>query len=119
VARRGALSRRVVAEALATAFLLAGVVGSGIMGERLSGGNGAIALLANSLATGALLAVLIAAFGPLSGAHLNPVVTLARAATDTIAGIRPGDVPAFVAAQLAGGAAAVALWCALAPDESS
>jgi glycerol uptake facilitator-like aquaporin len=223
VARRGPLSRRVVAEALATAFLLAGVVGSGIMGERLAGGNAAIALLANSLATGALLAVLIAAFGPLSGAHLNPIVTLAaalrgelrapdaaayvaaqcagalagvaaahamfelapfaagirarsgfgqlasefvatlgllfailacaartrdlpylvgayiaaaywftgstsfanpavtlaRAATDTFAGICPGDVPGFVAAQLAGGAAALALWRALAPDHSS
>jgi glycerol uptake facilitator-like aquaporin len=209
VARRGPLSRRVVAEALATAFLLAGVVGSGIMGERLAGGNAAIALLANSLATGALLAVLIAAFGPLSGAHLNPIVTLAAAlrgelrapdaaayvaaqcagalagvaaahamfelapfaagirarsgfgqlasefvatlgllfailacaartrdlpylvgayiaaaywftgSTDTFAGICPGDVPGFVAAQLAGGAAALALWRALAPDHSS
>ena len=223
MARRGPLSRRVAAEALATAFLLAGVVGSGIMGERLSGGNVAIALLANSLATGALLAVLIAAFAPLSGAHLNPIVTLAavlrgelrapdaaayaaaqcagalagvaaahamfelapftagtharagygqlasefvatlgllfailacaararelpylvgayiaaaywftgstsfanpavtlaRAATDTFAGIRPGDVPGFVAAQLAGGVAALALWRMLAPDEAS
>jgi glycerol uptake facilitator-like aquaporin len=201
-------------------MLLAGVVGSGIMGERLAGGNVAIALLANSLATGALLAALIAAFGPLSGAHLNPVVTaaaalrgelaardgaayaaaqcagallgvaaahamfdlalvtpgtrersgaaqlfsecvatfgllftilacasrtrelpwlvgayiaaaywftastsfanpavtLARAATDTFAGIRPADVPGFVTAQLAGGAAALALWRALGPE---
>ena len=221
MARRGSLSRRALAEAVATAFLLAGVVGSGIMGERLAGGNVAITLLANSLATGALLAVLIAAFGPLSGAHLNPVVTLAatfrgalpagdgavyaaaqcagalvgvaaahtmfdlapftagtharsgsaqlasefvatlgllfailacasrardlpylvgayvaaaywftgstafanpavtlaRAATDSFAGLRPADVPGFVAAQLAGGAAAVALWRTLAPGE--
>jgi glycerol uptake facilitator-like aquaporin len=213
------LSRRAGAEALATAFLLAGVVGSGIMGERLAGGNVAVALLANSLATGALLAVLISAFAPLSGAHMNPVVTLvaalrgevrvresvayaaaqcagafagvaaahamfdlpvfasgtraragsaqvwsefvatlglliailactvrpreiawvvgayvgaaywftgstsfanpavtmARAATDTFAGIRPHDVPAFVGAQLTGGAAALALWRFLAP----
>jgi glycerol uptake facilitator-like aquaporin len=223
VTRRGPLSRRALAEAVATAFLLAGIVGSGIMGERLAGGNVAIALLANSLATGALLAVLIAAFGPLSGAHLNPVVTiaaalrgelraadlaayaaaqcagallgvaaahamfelapfapgthprsgpaqllsefvatlglvltilacasrtrdlpylvgayiaaaywftgstsfanpavtLARAATDTFAGIRPVDVSGFVAAQLAGGAAALALWRALAPEDGS
>lgn len=213
------LSRRAAAEALATAFLLAGIVGSGIMGERLAGGNVAVALLANSLATAALLAVLISAFAPLSGAHLNPVVTLAatlrgeirapeslayaaaqcagafagvaaahamfdlptftsgtharagagqvwsefvatlglliailacaarreipwivgayigaaywftgstsfanpavtmaRAVTDTFAGIRPLDVPAFVGAQLAGGAAALALWRFLAPS---
>ena len=218
--RPAPLSRRALAEGLASAFLLAGVVGSGIMGERLAGGNAAVALLANSIATGALLAVLIAAFAPLSGAHLNPVVTLvaalrgelpaadsaayviaqcagalagvaaahamfslapfaagthdrsgyaqvgsefvatlgllltilacasrardlpylvgayivaaywftgstsfanpavtlARAATDTFAGIRPADVPGFVAAQLAGGAAAAALWRVLAPE---
>lgn len=220
--RRRSLSRRAAAEGLGTAFLLAGVVGSGIMGERLAGGNVAITLLANSLATGALLAVLIAAFGPVSGAHLNPVVTLAgvidggvpqrdaasyvvaqclgalagvaaahamfdaplfspgrhvragvpqlwsefvatfglltailgcaatrareipylvgayiaaaywftgstsfanpavtlaRALTDSFSGIRPADVPGFVAAQLAGGAAAVALWSWLATEE--
>jgi len=71
------LGRRLVAEALGTALLLAVVVGSGIMGERLSGGNDAIALLGNTLATGAGLVVLITMFGPISGAHFNPAVTLA------------------------------------------
>jgi glycerol uptake facilitator-like aquaporin len=73
------LSRRLAAEALGTAFLLAVVVGSGIMGERLSAGNAAIALLANSIATGCGLWVLITIFGPISGAHFNPAVTLAFA----------------------------------------
>jgi glycerol uptake facilitator-like aquaporin len=68
--------RRLAAEALGTAFLLAAVVGSGIMGERLSGGNVALTLLANTMATGAALVVLIAIFGPISGAHFNPAVTL-------------------------------------------
>lgn len=68
--------RRLAAEALGTAFLLAAIVGSGIMGERLAGGNVAIALLANTLATGAALVVLISIFGPISGAHFNPAVTL-------------------------------------------
>jgi len=71
------LSRRLAAEAVGTALLLAIVVGSGIMGERLSGGNDAIALLGNTLATGAGLVVLILMFGPISGAHFNPAVTLA------------------------------------------
>ena len=70
------LARRVAAEALGTALLLAVVVGSGIMGERLAGGNVAIALLGNTLATGAALVVLITVFGPISGAHFNPAVTL-------------------------------------------
>jgi glycerol uptake facilitator-like aquaporin len=70
------LSRKLAGEFLGTAFLLAVVIGSGIMGERLSGGNDAIALLANTLATGAGLVALILAFGPVSGAHFNPVVTL-------------------------------------------
>lgn len=70
------IARRLTAEALGTAFLLAAVVGSGIMGERLAGGNVAIALLANTIATGAALAVLISIFGPISGAHFNPAVTL-------------------------------------------
>ena len=73
------LPRRLVAEGLGTAFLLAVVIGSGIMGERLSGGNVAMALLANSLATGGGLVVLILIFGPVSGAHFNPAVTLAAA----------------------------------------
>ena len=72
-------TRRITAEFLGTLFLLAAVVGSGIMGDRLSSGNMAIALLANSIATGAALTALILAFGPISGAHFNPVVTLADA----------------------------------------
>src|ERR1700680_2763502 len=75
------LSRRLAAEALGTAFLLAVVVGSGIMGERLAAGNAAIALLANSIATGCGLWVLITLFGPVSGAHFNPAVTVALATT--------------------------------------
>src|ERR1700688_3246482 len=73
---RPSLQKRIVAEALGTGFLVATVVGSGIMGERLSGGNVAIALLANTIATGAALVALILTFGPISGAHFNPVVTL-------------------------------------------
>src|SRR3981189_3579145 len=72
-----AVSRRAAAEALGTALLLAAVVGSGIMAERLSGGNVGLALLANSIATGGALFALIVMFGPVSGAHFNPVVTLA------------------------------------------
>jgi glycerol uptake facilitator-like aquaporin len=74
-----ALSRRIVSEFVGTGFLVAAVVGSGVMGERLAGGNVAIALLANTIATGAALAALILTFGPISGAHLNPAVTLADA----------------------------------------
>lgn len=70
------LSRRLAAEALGTALLLAAVVGSGVMGEQLAGGNVALALLANAIATGAALVVLITVFGPISGAHFNPAVTL-------------------------------------------
>jgi glycerol uptake facilitator-like aquaporin len=73
------LPRRIVSEFVGTGFLVAAVVGSGIMGERLAGGNFAIALLANTIATGAALAALILTFGPISGAHLNPAVTLADA----------------------------------------
>jgi glycerol uptake facilitator-like aquaporin len=73
------LPRRIVSEFIGTGFLVAGVVGSGIMGERLAGGNVAIALLANTIATGAALAALILTFGPISGAHLNPAVTIADA----------------------------------------
>ncbi|PYS80354.1 MAG: aquaporin family protein, partial [Acidobacteria bacterium] len=74
------LHRRLVAEAIGTAFLLATVVGSGIMGERLAAGNVAITLLANSIATGAALTALILTFGPISGAHFNPAVTISCAA---------------------------------------
>src|SRR5207244_8552974 len=83
LARKGMmrdLGRRMVAELVATALLLAAVVGSGIMAERLAAGNAAIALLANALATGAALVALILTFGPISGAHMNPAVTLADAA---------------------------------------
>lgn len=73
------LSRRLAAEFLGTAFLVAAVVGSGVMGERLANGNVALALLANTIATGAALIAIILTFGPISGAHLNPVVTLADA----------------------------------------
>jgi glycerol uptake facilitator-like aquaporin len=99
------LARRATAEALGTAFLLAAVVGSGIMGERLAGGNDAVALLANTLATGAALVALILTFGPISGAHFNPVVTLADAASG---GRRWSDVPVYVLAQIAGAFTGVA-----------
>lgn len=98
--------RRITAETLGTALLLAVVVGSGIMGERLAGGNVAIALLANTLATGAGLVVLILTFGPLSGAHFNPVVTLADAWQG---GLSWRDVPPYVAAQVVGAFLGVAV----------
>jgi glycerol uptake facilitator-like aquaporin len=94
------LSRSLVAETLGTAFLLAAIVGSGIMAERLAGGNVAITLLCNSLATGAMLAVLITILGPISGAHLNPAVTLAFALRKSLTG---GTAAAYVACQIAGG----------------
>lgn len=100
-------SRRLVAEALGSALLLAVVVGSGIMGERLSGGNDAVALLGNSLATGCALVVLIWIFGPVSGAHFNPVVTLVVAARREMAW--PLAL-AYSAAQVAG--AIVGVWAA-------
>jgi glycerol uptake facilitator-like aquaporin len=93
------LARRLTSEALGTAFLLAAVVGSGIMGQRLAGGNLAIVLLANTLATGAALVALILVFGPVSGAHFNPVVTLA-AAFERQTPWR--DVPVYLAAQILG-----------------
>ena len=77
--------RAIIAEFLGTAFLVAAVVGSGIMGDRLADGNSAIALLANSMATGAMLVVLIATLGPISGAHFNPIVTLATYQSNTFA----------------------------------
>ena len=103
---RPTLARRVVAEGVGTALLLATVVGSGIMGERLAGGNVAIALLANSLATGAGLVAFILMLGPISGAHFNPAVTLADAA---LGGLRWRDVPAYLLAQIAGAYAGVAV----------
>lgn len=91
--------RRAGAELIGTAYLLAAVVGSGIMGERLSGGNTGLALMSNAIATGCALAALIIAFGPRSGAHFNPVVTLALAARG---GFARREVAAYVAAQVAG-----------------
>jgi len=91
------LARKLGAEALGTAFLVAAVVGSGIMGERLAGGNIAIALLANAIATGAALVAIILAFGSISGAHLNPVVTLADASQG---GLAPRVAAAYIAVQV-------------------
>ncbi len=100
------ISQRAVSEAIGTALLLATVVGSGIMGERLAGGNVAIALLANTLATGAGLVALILTFGGISGAHFNPAVTLADASRG---GTPWRDVPAYVVAQVVGAFSGVAL----------
>jgi glycerol uptake facilitator-like aquaporin len=97
--------RRAVTEALGTAFLLMAVVGSGIMGERLAGGNIAIALLANAVATGAALVALILALGPISGAHFNPAVTMADAMQG---GIAWQEAPAYMGAQIVGAFAGVA-----------
>jgi glycerol uptake facilitator-like aquaporin len=99
------LPRRAVAEGVGTAMLLAAVVGSGIMGERLAGGNVAIALLANTIATGAALVALILAFGPISGAHFNPAVTLGDASQG---GIAWREVPVYLGAQIIGAFAGVA-----------
>jgi glycerol uptake facilitator-like aquaporin len=94
-----------MAEFAGTLFLLATVVGSGIMGERLAGGNLALALLANTIATGSALVALILTFGPISGAHMNPAVTLADAWQG---GIAWRDTPVYVAAQTTGAFAGVA-----------
>ena len=102
--RAPGLSRRLAAEAAGTALLLAAVVGSGIMGERLAGGNVALALLANTLATGSALVALILAFGPISGAHFNPAVTLAAAVRGQT---RWSEVAPYLSAQLAGAFAGV------------
>jgi glycerol uptake facilitator-like aquaporin len=99
------VARRVVVEALGAALLLAAVVGSGIMGDRLAGGNVAIALLANTLATGAMLVALILTFGPISGAHFNPAVTLADASQG---GLAWREAPLYIGAQIAGAFAGVA-----------
>src|SRR5579863_2800850 len=98
------LRSRLAAEFMGTAFLLMAVVGSGIMAERLAGGNVALALLANSLATGAALVALILALGPISGAHFNPAVTLADAMQG---GIPWTEVPAYITAQIGGAFAGV------------
>jgi glycerol uptake facilitator-like aquaporin len=94
------LAQRGFAEGLGTAFLLAGVVGSGIMAAKLSGGNAALALLCNTLPTGAILTVLILTFGPISGAHFNPAVSIAVALRRELP---TSDVAWYIAAQLAGG----------------
>ena len=94
------LPRRLAAEFLGTAFLLATVIGSGIMGEALAGGNDAIALLGNTVATGAILAVLILIYGPVSGAHFNPAVTLSFLMRRHL---RARQASLYVAAQLLGG----------------
>jgi glycerol uptake facilitator-like aquaporin len=99
------LARKLVSEALGTAFLLAAVVGSGIMAERLAGGNAAIALLANTIVTGACLVALILTFGPISGAHLNPAVTIADA---TQGGLPWRDAAGYIGAQVSGAFAGVA-----------
>lgn len=93
------VARRAVAECLGTAFLLAAVVGSGIMAARLSGGNGALALLCNTLPTGAILVVLILTFGPISGAHFNPIVSIAMALRRELSG---SATAIYVTAQLVG-----------------
>jgi glycerol uptake facilitator-like aquaporin len=97
---RQPLAKRVVAEALGTFFLLAAVVGSGIMAERLANGNTALALLANTAATGAALVTLIISFGPMSGAHFNPVVTLSFAVRSALSW---RDVPLYLLFQFVGG----------------
>src|SRR5438477_10171192 len=91
--------RRLAAELVGTAFLLAAVVGSGIMAEKLSGGNISLALLENTIATGAVLIALILTFGPISGAHFNPAVTLADA---TQRGTPWKLVPGYILAQCLG-----------------
>ena len=92
-------SRKLAAEVIGTALLLAAVIGSGIMGERLAGGNVAIALLANTLATGAMLVVIILIFAPISGAHFNPAVTLSIAWQK---GMSWKEVPGYIIAQIIG-----------------
>jgi glycerol uptake facilitator-like aquaporin len=101
---RPSLAQRGVAEGLGTAFLLAGVVGSGIMAAKLSGGNGALALLCNTLPTGAILTVMILTFGPISGAHFNPAVTIAL----TLRRELPASIAIlYIVAQVIGGIAGV------------
>src|ERR1700687_3675746 len=101
------LARRIAAEALGTALLLATIIGSGIMAQRLAGGNGAIALLGNTIPTGAILVVLITIFGPVSGAHFNPAVSLVFALRRSLAW---SELAPYIAAQLIG--AALGVWLA-------
>jgi glycerol uptake facilitator-like aquaporin len=101
------LVQRGVAECVGTAFLLAAVVGSGIMAARLSGGNGALALLCNTLPTGAILAVLILTFAPISGAHFNPAVSMAFALRRELSW---PDMTAYIVAQIIGGV--IGVWIA-------
>jgi len=100
------LTRRLAAEFVGTAFLLAAVVGSGIMAERLAGGNAALALLANTVATGAALVALILTFGPISGGHFNPVVTLCDAWKG---GLTAREAVFYLPAQFAGALLGVAI----------
>jgi len=104
---KSSLAQRGVSEWLGTAFLLAAIVGSGIMAQQLSGGNGALALLCNTLPTGAILVVLILTFGPVSGAHFNPAVSVAFALRGELSWL---DAATYVTAQIAGGIAGV--WAA-------
>jgi glycerol uptake facilitator-like aquaporin len=106
IGKSASLYQRSVCEGLGTCLLVAAVVGSGIMGERLAGGNDAIALLANTVATGAALAALIVTFGPFSGAHFNPVVSVAVASRGRMGW---ADVPFYLAAQFSGGLAGTIL----------
>lgn len=101
------VSRRLLAEALGTAFLLAAVVGSGVMAQKLAGGNAALALLGNTLPTGAILAVLILIFAPLSGAHFNPAVTIACALRRELSW---PEAAAYIAVQIIGGV--IGVWIA-------
>src|ERR1700684_3824585 len=101
------LAQRGIAEGLGTAFLLAGVVGSGIMAAKLSGGNGALALLCNPLPTGAILTVLILTFGPVSGAHFNPAVSIGMALRGELAA---KATAIYVGAQVIG--AILGVWAA-------
>jgi glycerol uptake facilitator-like aquaporin len=101
------VAQRAFAEWLGTAFLLAAVVGSGIMAAKLAGGNGALALLCNTLPTGAILAVLIITFGPISGAHFNPAVSLAFALRGEL---QPALTLVYIGAQVLGGI--VGVWAA-------
>lgn len=104
---KSTLAQRIVAEGLGTAFLLAAVVGSGVMAAKLSGGNSALALLCNTLPTGAILAVLILTFGPVSGAHFNPAVSIAFTLRGEL--LAEALLP-YIAAQVVGGV--VGVWAA-------